>query len=367
LRAAVEAVVVFVFTIQVPVASHSDPSGTSPPSVDTVAVLVTADSLVATSPEPTRSLVVVVFLPQLPNTSDTTPFALVIAEEVSASIAVNADTTVVVGPTPLRATVKAMIVPVPAVKMPVASHIYPARASPLAQQSVAVLMPANTLVSASPEVPGRLVVMVALPQVPIGSDIAPLSLIIALENAPTIPMHTNALVTSPTPALPSMKAVVVVVALVEMPVRTNLVPACAIPAPENAQAIEVTPDSACATPEPPAWFEVFVTTIEVPISTNILPTTLIVAVEAAMPIKVHTNAFIATPTPLGATMQAMIVFVTAVEFPVTAAISPLRAIPSPICAPAVLVPTDTFPLTAVTTPAPLRSLVVVVAAPQVPV
>ena len=103
----------------------------------------------------------------------------------------------------------------------------------------------------------------------------------------------------------------------ELPIRASNLPACAIPAVENTQAIEVTSDSLvlALAPCPACWLVVVVALPEMPVSSNFLVTSLHVAVQGAATVKMMTNALVLAPAPLGSAVVAMIVLVAAVELP----------------------------------------------------
>jgi len=123
LSPAVKTVIVFVAMDQVPVRANCMPSGTIPAAVDAQTVQVATDPSV-TSPEPSVWHVVVVSLPEVPVRTDPAPVALIIAVKrpVSVEVVSNASES---APTPLCAAVMRVIVVIPAIQMPVASHNMP--------------------------------------------------------------------------------------------------------------------------------------------------------------------------------------------------------------------------------------------------
>jgi hypothetical protein len=77
LRATVQAVIIVVFPVQLPVFADNLPASTSPLLEDAKPVKMTADAS-GVAPEPARSFVVVVVLPLVPIRAHAAPFALVI-------------------------------------------------------------------------------------------------------------------------------------------------------------------------------------------------------------------------------------------------------------------------------------------------
>ena len=61
-----------------------------------------------------------------------------------------------------------------------------------------------------------------------------------------------------------------------------------------------------ATPMPARFLVVVIATVQVPVRTHTYPATLHIAVQGAQAIAVHTNAFKATPHPLSATVEAVV-------------------------------------------------------------
>jgi len=200
-------------------------------------------------------------------------------------------------------------------------------------------MSADATVS-SPEPAVCPIVVVAPPQMPVGPHTAPMPLIVAVEGPVAVQVDSDAPVTTPRPSSSTMKPMVVTVALVQMPVSTHAYPLCSSPALVNAQAIQMTPNPSELTPEPPRPFVIMITTPQMPVGSHIPPMTLMITVELPSAVQVHTNASIPAPTPLGATMEAVVVMIAAVQLPESSNDHPLCTSPSPLDAHAVQVASD---------------------------
>lgn len=112
------AMVVTVLAVEVPVFSNRDPTTTTPPAEDPLAVEVTSNALGFFAPEPTASLVVMVTLPHVPVRPHPSPFALAVAPEGTLPVQMDADS-LVTTPDPLCFAMEAVIVPVLAVQVPI--------------------------------------------------------------------------------------------------------------------------------------------------------------------------------------------------------------------------------------------------------
>jgi hypothetical protein len=76
----------------------------------------------------------------------------------------------------------------------------------------------------SPEPSWTLVVVVPPPQVPVGTHILPMALVVFIEHASTVSVHANTFEPAPCPACASMELVIVSIATVEVPVSANTDP-----------------------------------------------------------------------------------------------------------------------------------------------
>jgi hypothetical protein len=313
LSAAMHAVVVVIATPQVPVAANLHPARTGPAPQDAQAVQVTANAS-PSSPEPARASVVVVAPPQVPIRAHATPMALAVAIQGAQPVQVHTDApepapspsvapvqvmVVIVAavqvpvapdlhptgtgptpqdaqavqvhanapessPSPLRAAMEAMVVVIATPQVPVAADLHPARAGPSPQDTQPVLMAADSS-SSAPEPPRSSVIMVASPQVPVCAHATPTALVVAVQGTQTIQMHTNAPEPAPPPLVATMQMMVVVVAAVQMPVRSNTHPVRTCPTPQGSQSVLMATDSTITTPEPPRSLVIMIATIQVPV------------------------------------------------------------------------------------------------------
>jgi len=83
------------------------------------------------------------------------------------------------------------------------------------------------------------VIMVFLPQVPISTNTTPFALIIAIQNSQPVAVHADTPETTPAPLLPSMKRMVVMIALDDLPKATDHNPASTRPTVLHAHAVSV--------------------------------------------------------------------------------------------------------------------------------
>jgi len=81
-------------------------------------------------------------------------------------------------------------------------------------------MVTNAPVSA-PEPSARLVVVVALPHVPVRAHTAPVSLVVAVQSAAPIQMNTDTSVSTPGPTCAPMQTMVVCIAAIQTPIAAN--------------------------------------------------------------------------------------------------------------------------------------------------
>jgi len=149
-------------------------------------------------------------------------------------------------------------------EVPIRTHLVPFGSIPPEANSQSVPMPANT----SEFTPGPLiwtVVMILLPQVPIRAHTLPMSVKITEISSQAICMHTNTSIFPPDPASSPMQKMVVIIALPQMPIRADLVPACSIPSHENFQPVAVSADTAEFPPPPSTWLVVVVSLPQVPV------------------------------------------------------------------------------------------------------
>ena len=229
--ASVKAMVGAIPPPQTPVTADTLPPGTGPLAVDAVTILVTTNTLVAASPEPTACLVVVAALVQVPVRANITPLALVVAEESAAAIEVDADAAKT-ATRPPSSPMELVIVPVAAVQMPVTTHLHTLGTRPLAINTIPVLVAANTGVPAGSEPARSLLVVVAPPEVQVGGHATPMALQVAVQGAQAIWMHADAAEASPAPLSATVQPVIVTVPAVQVPVSADLDPLGTSPAPE---------------------------------------------------------------------------------------------------------------------------------------
>jgi len=363
LVAAVEMVVVIITPVQMPVASHIVPMASRPPPVHAQSVPMPTNLPVAVSPEPTRPAVVVVMTPQVPVRAYTAPVALVVSVQRSQSVQVHTDSAES-APPPLVASVQMMIVVIPAVQMPIRTDSVPPGAIPPLQDAQAVQMASNTAVT-SPEPMGPFVVMVATPHMPIGADAAPVALVIPVKSPEAVEVHANAPESSPSPGGATVVLVIVMVSPPQVPIAAHVVPARTVPAPVDSQPVQVpSHPSVGIPPKPSRSFVIMFPSPKMPICSNPSPVALVITVQCAQAVQVDTNTAISTPLPSVPAMKVVVVVVATIQMPVAAHIAP-------VCASPTLVHPETVSMAAnlavVVGPEPARTLVVMVATPQMPI
>lgn len=103
-----------------------------------------------------------------------------------------------------------------------------------------------------------LVVVVALPEMPVSSNFLVTSLHVAVQGAATVKMMTNALVLAPAPLSSAVVAMIVPVAAVELPKLTHHNPSSSVITFEDAQTVEVTANAFSSAVEPATRFVVMV-------------------------------------------------------------------------------------------------------------
>jgi hypothetical protein len=171
--------------------------------------------------------------------------------------------------------------------------------------------------------------VVSTPEVPVSPHASPMTLVIPVQCAVSVQVHTNAAVSTPDPSVPSVQVVIVVVPTVEVPVSSHPVPSGAIPALVDSQAVAVAAKLAVVIgPEPAGSLVVFVPVDEVPICTHATPVSLVVPEEDAQAIEVNADAPVPSPGPSRSTVEAVIVFVSPPQMPVAADIVPSTPIPA---------------------------------------
>lgn len=121
------------------------------------------------------------------------------------------------------------------------------------------------------------VVVVTLPQLPVRSHVAPVSIVVAVQSSVAIQVDTNASVATPSPLSSSMKTVAIMILADEVPVRPDLDPACSIPLLVGSQAVQMVSNTAVAAPNPPWAFVEMVFAPEVIIRAHLLPMALAIA------------------------------------------------------------------------------------------
>jgi len=156
---------------------------------------------------------------------------------------------------------------------------------------------------------------------------------------------------------------VVIIASVQVPISSNVVPSRARPASQDAQTVQVPPNPSVPAPEPARTLVVMVASVQMPVRAHSAPVALVIAVQCAQAVQVHTNAPVPSPSPLSAAMHAVVVMIAAPQVPVAAHVVPACTIPATENSQSVQMTANS----AVSTPEPARASVVVVATPQVPV
>jgi hypothetical protein len=147
-------------------------------------------------------------------------------------------------------------------------------------------------------------------------------LVVPVQGAQSIQMHTNASEPAPGPFVSAMEMVVVVIPAVQMPIRPHVTPVPAIPALQDAQTIQVTSNSAVPTPEPSRPLVIMVSAPQMPIGSDSSPVSLVISIQGAQSVEVHSDASEPSPSPTRAPMQTVIVVVPTVEVPVCSYIVP---------------------------------------------
>jgi len=216
----------------------------------------------------------------------------------------------------------------------------------------------------SPEPSRALVVMIPTPQMPVGTNTTPMSLVISVQCAQTVPVHTNAPVSTPHPLVAAVEMVVVIIAPVQMPIASHIVPMASGPPPVHTQSVPMPTNLPIAvSPEPARSLVVVVTTPQVPVSAHTAPVPLVVSVQGSQSVEVHTDAAESAPSPLVASVQVMIVVIPPVQMPIRTDSMPPGAIPPLQDAQAVQMASNS----AVTSPEPMGAFVIMVATPQMPI
>jgi len=198
---------------------------------------------------------------------------------------------------------------------------------------------------------------------PVGPNSTPTALMISVQCTESVQVHANASVTSPGPPSASMKAMIIMIPPVQVPVAAHLHPASTSPALQNPQAIQVPSNSPSATGEPSRCPVIVVAPVQVPVRTHASPVTLVIPVERSQTILVHTNTPEPSPAPLSPAVKAMVVMIASPQMPVSADLDPART------SPALLNP-QPVQMTAKTsecTPTPAIWFVVFIVPPLVPV
>jgi hypothetical protein len=332
LVATVKTVVVCVASHQVPIASDHHPLVAGPALVNAQAVQVPTNSAVP-APEPSAWAIVVVFLPHVPIGANAFPAPLVVAPQMTPTIKVVPNATVA-APRPTGPSMEAMVVVVAPVEMPVAPNLDPSRSSPALVRSVSVEVTPDTSVLA-PEPAGSLVVVILPPHAPVGPDSTPMPLNIPVNNPETIAVNTNPSVRAPRSSNLAVEPMVVIVAANQVPISSNDDPLRTGPPVLDPLAIQVSCNPTVASPTPSIGLVELVAANHVPIRAHAAPVTLIVAVQHTESVEMETNSAVPTPSPLVTSMQSMVVVIAAPQMPVAAHADPARAGPSFQCTMAV--------------------------------
>jgi len=277
-QAVVTFVAIMVTTNQFPVRANPDPACTSPSFVDAETVQVKVDPAVF-APEPFVWPVVMVLLPEMPVRPHLTPVTLYIFVQSAQAITMMSNTPEA-APSPASASMQAVVVSIFSPQLPVSTHLDPIFTSPFLVHTVAVLVAAITLVAVSPEPPRTLVdiVGIALPQVPVRAYALPSALTVFEQGSKPVAVHTNSAEATPTPLRAAMFRCVPAVALPQVPVSTDLIPTRTIPTLQNAAAVQVTANALEATPEPAVWLVEMVMLPLDPLTTDSTPSALVIAV-----------------------------------------------------------------------------------------
>jgi hypothetical protein len=127
-----------------------------------------------------------------------------------------------------------MVVVVFAPQVPIAADLMPTGTIPTPVDAQSVTMTADFAVVVAPEPARSFVVVITSPQVPVGANTTPVTLMVAIQGSQTVQVNSNAPIAAPSPSVPTMEMVVVIISAVEMPITPHLVPPSTIPAPEDA-------------------------------------------------------------------------------------------------------------------------------------
>jgi len=355
-----EAVVELILAPKVPIAANLHPAGTCPALVSSEAVQVTPDTAI-TSPEPTWGPVVVIFLPHLPELPDNSPLALVISPDNTQAIPVYANTSEGT-PSLTHATVVVVIEMVASVAMPELAHNHPFDACPSLQDAQAIQMPSNSPGSANKPTPCSIIV-VLLPQVPIGTDTTPFALIVAEQDSQPVPVHTNSPKTTPAPLLPSMELMVVIIAFDDLPIPTDHDPTGTSPTVLDAHTVAMPCNSSVRAPSPAIRSVEVITLPEMPVRPDTSPVALIIALQCATPIQVQTNAPQLAQDPSSAAVQRVLVIIPLSKRPILADQDPSSTIPTLENSQAI----EMSVYTSICTPEPTGWLVEMFLPPHVPI
>ncbi len=103
------------------------------------------------------------------------------------------------------------------------------------------------------------------PEVPVAADATPGALVVAVERAVAVEVHTDAPVAAPAPLCPAVQAMVVMVATLEVPARTDAHPLGSSPPLVDLESVEVTTNAAEMSPEPTWALVVVVAAPQVPV------------------------------------------------------------------------------------------------------
>jgi len=249
------------------------------------------------------------------------------------------------------------------VQVPVPANNNPTLASPALEDALAIKMTPNSLVT-TPVPTWPLLNVVALPQVPIGSAFDPTATLTVMnvQSAETIQVATNALVAAPPPT-DTLLGGWVVVFPVQVPVPADDNPTFAIPALEDAQAVEMAPHLLELPPEPTTRTIIMITLPHMPVGAYMPPVSVPEAAQNAATVHVMSDTLVLTPEPPIFAMELVAVMVFSPQLPVPAFHDPLGTSPALEDSTSVQVIANSLE----TTPAPAGLLVVVVAAVQVPV
>jgi len=236
-RPAMVFVVVMVAPPQMPILANDAPMTPIPTLVHAQAVQMSTNSTGPT-PEPSGWAVELVLPPHVPVRSNAAPMPVVVLLQNAQAILMVSNALVGGSPNPAGPSMKAMAVVVPLPQSPIAASQDPAGTGPPEQFTGTVQMVPNAAVAApAPHRP--LIVMVFPPQMPVGSDSAPMSLVVAVQSSQPISMQTDPPEATPDPLGASVQAMTVMVSPDQVPVATNCFPTGASPTSQDPQAVEV--------------------------------------------------------------------------------------------------------------------------------